>query len=92
MPTLETLTHDDLKGILNSKSLSRARGYLGRVRNAARQGNTLTAEVLGSRLYQVGIDVEPSGISAQCSCPYNWGGYCKHIGAVGRPGSRSGGV
>jgi hypothetical protein len=95
MPTLETLTRDDLKGALKSKSLSRARGYLGRVRNAARQGNTLTADVQGSRLYQVEIDVVPSGISAHCSCPYDWGGYCKHIGAVllkwiAAPGSFSG--
>jgi hypothetical protein len=82
MPTLETLTRDDLKSVLNSKSLGRARGYLGRVRNAARQGNTLTADVQGSRLYRVEIDVAPSGISAHCSCPYDWGGYCKHVGAV----------
>jgi hypothetical protein len=82
MTTLETLTYDDLKSVLNSKSLSRARNYMGRVRNAARQGNTLTAEVQGSRLYQVEIDVTPSGISAHCSCPYDWGGYCKHVGAV----------
>ncbi|MEJ2149973.1 MAG: SWIM zinc finger family protein, partial [Chloroflexota bacterium] len=82
MPTLETLTYDDLKSIINTKSLGRARGYLGRVRNAARQGNTLNAEVQGSRLYQVEVDVAPSGISARCSCPYDWGGYCKHVGAV----------
>ncbi len=82
MPSLETLTNDDLKSVLRSKSLSRARGYVGQVRNGVRRGKTLTAEVRGSRLYQVEIDVEPSGITAQCSCPYDWGGYCKHIGAV----------
>ena len=32
--------------------------------------------------FKVEIDVEPSGITAHCSCPYDWGGYCKHIGAV----------
>ncbi|MBN1979809.1 MAG: helicase-associated domain-containing protein [Anaerolineae bacterium] len=82
MPTLETLTYDDLKSVLKSESLGRARGYLDRVQNAVRQGNTLTAEVQGSRLYRVEIDVAPSGISAHCSCPYDWGGYCKHVGAV----------
>jgi hypothetical protein len=44
-------------------------------------GHTLTAQVPGTRLYEVEIDVA-SGIHARCSCPYNWGGYCKHIGAV----------
>ena len=95
MPTLETLTHSDLKSVLKSKILSRARGYVGQVRDGVRKGKTLTAEVRGSRLYQVEVDVEPSGITAHCSCPYNWGGYCKHIGAVllkwiESPGSFSG--
>jgi hypothetical protein len=82
MPTLETLTQDDLKGALNPSSIRKARGYTDRVQNGARQGKTLTAQVQGSKLYDVEIDVEPSGISAHCSCPYSWGGYCKHIGAV----------
>jgi hypothetical protein len=82
MPTLETLTYDDLKRVCTSKSLARARGYLARVRNPARKGQTLTAEVQGSRLYRVEIDVAPAGITAQCSCPYNRDGYCKHVGAV----------
>ena len=82
MPTLETLTEADLKGPLKSKSLRRARGYIHSVHNPVRSGHTLTAQVRGSRLYDVEIDVEPGGISAVCSCPYNWGGYCKHIGAV----------
>ncbi len=82
MPTLETLTKADLRGPLKSKSLRRARGYVNCVQNPARSGHTLTAQVRGTRLYEVEIDVEPGGISAICSCPYNWGGYCKHIGAV----------
>ncbi len=82
MPTLESLTKADLRGPLKTKSLRRARGYVNRVQNPTRAGQTLTAQVRGTRLYEVEIDVEPSGISARCSCPYNWGGYCKHIGAV----------
>ncbi|MBU0702550.1 MAG: hypothetical protein KKC18_01625 [Chloroflexi bacterium] len=82
MPTLETITKADLSGPLNSKSLNRARGYIHRVQNPARSGHTLTAQVRGSWLYEVEIDVEPGGISAICSCPYDWGGYCKHVGAV----------
>ena len=82
MPTLETLTEADLRGPLNTKSLRRARGYVHRVQDPVRAGQTLTAQVRGSRLYQVEIEVDPGGIHATCSCPYDWGGYCKHIGAV----------
>jgi len=82
MPTLETLTKADLRGPLKAKSLRRARRYINRVQNPARSGHTLTAQVRGARLYEVKIDVTPDGISAICSCPYDWGGYCKHIGAV----------
>ena len=82
MPTLENITQDDLQGPLNAKSLRRARSYVNSVRNPVRAGKTLTAQVRGSRVYEVEIDVESDGIHAQCSCPYNWGGYCKHIGAV----------
>lgn len=82
MATLENLTVADLKNVLNSGSLKKARGYLGRVSHEVRHGRTLRAKVEGSRRYSVEIDVAPDGIHAVCSCPYDWGGYCKHIGAV----------
>ncbi len=82
MPTLETLTTDDLRGPLKKSSLRRARGYVRRLQNLERAGQTLSAEVQGSRHYQMTVDVGPGGIDAHCTCPYDWGGYCKHIGAV----------
>ena len=82
MPTLETLTQDDLRGALKAKTMRRARGYVNAIENPVRAGKTLTAQIYGSRVYHVEIEVEPDGIHAQCSCPYTWGGYCKHIGAV----------
>ena len=82
MAELETLKEADLKQVLNNKSLRKARGYLGRVSNATRSGPTLRADVRGTSLYTVEIDVIDSSIHAICSCPYDWGGYCKHIGAV----------
>ena len=82
MPRLETLSEADLHGPLNTTSLSRARGYIRRVQNPARDGQTLIAQVRGSRLYEVEVEMAPDGIHAFCSCPYDWGGYCKHIGAV----------
>jgi len=92
MPTLETLTEADLAGVLSRASLKKAQGYLGRVQNPARSGQTLTAQVRGSYLYEVEIDVKPGGVAALCTCAYTWGGYCKHIGAVLLQWIRSPGV
>ena len=45
----------------------------------------MTAEVEGSEFepYQVSIRLHGDGVAdAHCTCPYDWGGYCKHIVAV----------
>jgi uncharacterized Zn finger protein len=49
------------------------------------RGDTILAEVEGSRYepYQVQITYDRAGITyADCSCPYSWGGWCKHLVAV----------
>ena len=42
------------------------------------------AEVKGTHSYGVEIDIDGSGniIQAECTCPYGYGGLCKHIAAV----------
>lgn len=82
MLTLETLTLKDLQPDVTQGGIKKAREYQERLRNLTRRGQTLQAEVTGSRIYQVEIDVEPGGVHAACSCPYDWSGYCKHITAV----------
>jgi uncharacterized Zn finger protein len=82
MAALETLNEADIKQVVGNSSLKKARGYLNRVSNGVRNGRSLRAEVRGSRLYSVEIDVAQDGIHAVCSCPYDWSGYCKHIAAV----------
>ena len=82
MATLESLTMADIQKVMDNKSLKRAWGYVDGVRRAVRNGRTLRAEVGKSRYYNVEIDVLDGGMAAACSCPYGWGGYCKHIGAV----------
>lgn len=82
MPTLETLTEKEIKQVVKASSLKKARGYVARVNQAVRHGRSLRANVKGSRTYTVEIDVDENGIQAVCSCPYDWGGYCKHIAAV----------
>ena len=48
-------------------------------------GITLTAECEGSSApsYRLRVELDDGGIrSAVCACPYDWGGYCKHIVAL----------
>jgi hypothetical protein len=82
MATLETLTERDLKRVINNSSLKKARSYMRRVSQAVRNGRSLRAQVRGNQSYTVEVDVTEDGIYAICSCPYDWGGYCKHVGAV----------
>ncbi len=82
MPSLGTLTEADIRGVLTTNSMKRARNYLNRVFDEARSGQTLTAQVRGTRIYDVEVSLNADDIAAHCTCPYDWGGYCKHIGAV----------
>jgi len=57
----------------------------GAVRSIVRRGQQLQAEVEGSQYepYQVQIILDEGGIfDADCTCPYDWGGWCKHIVAT----------
>ena len=40
------------------------------------------AQVEGTRLYDVTISGKNGAIEADCTCPYDWGGICKHIVAA----------
>ncbi len=82
MLTLETLRKKDIRDYFSSNSFSRARQYIGLVENPVRRGDMLFADVRGTRTYHVEIEVTHVDILAECTCPYDWGGYCKHIGAV----------
>ena len=54
------------------------------VESATRRGGQLFAEVQGSEWdpYQVGITFLGGDFTASCTCPYDWGGYCKHVVAT----------
>jgi hypothetical protein len=64
-------------------SFSRGRGYESSVRKLKKEGNIYTAKVEGSEAYKVEIVESISGIEADCTCPYDYEGICKHIVAVG---------
>lgn len=55
------------------------------VLSLTRRGGVLRAEVAGSEFapYEVRVAFDEAGITeAACSCPYDWGGWCKHIVAA----------
>ena len=71
---------------VTEKSFERGKEYYdwGMVESVVRRGSRLFAEVLGSEedTYNVGVFFQQDDFSASCTCPYDWGGYCKHIVAV----------
>jgi len=70
-----------------AESFSRGEEYhrQGRVISLVLRGDVLQAEVEGSQYepYRVHVTFDEGGItSAVCDCPYDWGGWCKHIAAT----------
>ena len=82
MLTLETLTENELKNQASRGSVQKGEGYIKRVQEPVRRGRTLTATVSGSSLYAIETGIEGDKIWGTCTCPYTWGGLCKHIAAV----------
>ena len=69
------------------KSYSRGEDYYerGAVTDLVQRGNTIAAEVEGSEFtpYRVSLQFDAGGITAaDCTCPYDHGGWCKHIVAT----------
>lgn len=71
-----------------AKSFDRGVEYLEHraVRRLEQRGNVVMARVEGTSYqpYRVRVVLDKDGEvdDAQCNCPYDWGGWCKHIVAV----------
>jgi uncharacterized Zn finger protein len=81
------ITEADIEALAIAQSFERGYDYYhsGAVYEVVRRGDELTAEVEGSQYdpYTVRVTLDESGIAAtECTCPYDWGGICKHIVAV----------
>ncbi|MFO7815845.1 MAG: hypothetical protein R6V14_09015 [Halanaerobiales bacterium] len=80
------LTIQDLRNMATEQSFQKGINYyeMNLVNNPTIDGNTIKAKVSGSSYpyYEVEIDVDNPYIN-YCSCPYDWGGICKHIVALG---------
>ena len=86
MSTYSFVADDLILAKVTEKSFERGKEYYhsGMVESVVRRGNRLFAEVLGSDEdpYNVGVFFQKDDFTASCTCPYDWGGYCKHIVAV----------
>jgi uncharacterized Zn finger protein len=76
-----------IRALADPQSFDRGRQYYkrGAVVRLARRGGQLQAEVEGSEYqpYRVAVTLHAGGIGeTACTCPYDWGGACKHIVAV----------
>lgn len=81
------LAEEEIRPWCTERSFERGEHYYWRrtIRDPLRQGGTLRALCEGSRHepYRVTAELDEQGIAwADCSCPYDWGGYCKHIAAL----------
>lgn len=80
-------TESDVRRLALDQSFLRGENYYasGAVTEVEQRGDTVTARVWGTQAnaYRVTIELGASSIlRTRCSCPYDWGGICKHIVAV----------
>jgi uncharacterized Zn finger protein len=75
------ITEAQIRQLANAQSFDRGMEYYhgGAIVSPTRQGNRIWAECYGSELYQVSGVLTPETVTElRCSCPYDWGGSCKH--------------
>lgn len=81
------ITEAQIRSATSAESFSRGEDYYrsGAVVDMQQRGDTLLAQVEGSEYdpYEVTIELARGElVEADCTCPYDRGGYCKHIVAV----------
>jgi uncharacterized Zn finger protein len=81
------VTENILKSLSSPESFTRGHALYqsDAVFDTFRQGDLLTGKCEGSSapFYQIHVQLDEGGIQeASCTCPYDWGGYCKHIIAL----------
>lgn len=77
------LTIEKIRSLCTEDSFERGLKYFeeGKVRQVDFFGDMITAVVQGTENYRVTIRVK-GNIEGRCTCPYDWGGHCKHIVAT----------
>ncbi|HEX8600020.1 MAG TPA: SWIM zinc finger family protein [Chloroflexia bacterium] len=84
---LSKIDEEQVRSLATPKSFERGYEYLqaGAVQIVVLRGNRLFAEVAGSEYdpYRVTVELSKKRIAkANCTCPYEFGGICKHIVAT----------
>ena len=86
MTNLTHIAEDNVRAKVTESSYDRGVDYhrSGTVESATIRGSQLFAAVPGSEWepYQVGVTFLGGDFTASCTCPYDWGGYCKHVVAT----------
>jgi uncharacterized Zn finger protein len=79
-----TVEQDDIRDICTDAVYERGENYYreNRIHDCTRVGDTFTATVQGSKLYDLTLSVAASDFAPRCSCPYDGPGACKHVVAV----------
>lgn len=84
---MPSLTEDDIRALASSQSFERGIDYYrsGALFDTRQVGSELRAHCRGSSYtpYRVSAQLGPGGVMAvHCTCPYDWGGICKHLVAL----------
>jgi len=76
---------DDLMDLSTDKSFTRGEDYYesGCVKSIVKRGDFYEGIVRGSSSYKVTLDMSDSEPDFECTCPYDFGGICKHAVAFG---------
>lgn len=87
MAKILSITEADIKQLSTEQSFQRGLNYYrgGALFDLVRQGNELRAYCEGSSFeaYRVSAEIGEQGVeSVTCTCPYDWGGICKHSVAL----------
>jgi uncharacterized Zn finger protein len=85
--TLPRLTEAKVRQLASAQSFDRGQSYYSHesILEPVRQGMTLRAQCEGSAYepYDVSATLNRQGVATMaCTCPYDWGGACKHIVAL----------
>ncbi|KQT61418.1 hypothetical protein ASG52_00575 [Methylobacterium sp. Leaf456] len=74
-----------IRKLADEAVFARGRAYRdeGAVLDLVRRGDTVTARVEGSDAYRVTVRIDDGEVEDYaCTCPYEWGGACKHVVAT----------
>lgn len=82
--SLPEITEDIINTLASGASLRKGYSYFhsGAVMKLWIESGTYKAHVDGSELYTVTISEKKGSTQTDCTCPYDWGGVCKHIVAA----------